>query len=64
MQLGVMSVQTGPRISSFFLKLPRGEKLTTKKASPQSLRSFQIRIAHSLKTGIQKILGLKTRMKM
>lgn len=52
MQLGVMSVQTGPRISSF-LKLPRGEKLTTKKAHPQSLRSFQIRIVHSLKIGIQ-----------
>ena len=54
MQPGVVNVQTGPRVSSFFLKLLQGEKLIAKKAQPQFLRSFQIRIAHSLKIGIQK----------
>ena len=54
MQPGVVNVQTGPRVSSFFLKLLQGEKFIAKKAQPQFLRSFQIRIAHSLKIGIQK----------
>lgn len=58
---GPMSVKTGPSVSSFFLKLLRGKTFTRQHIQ---VLCVEIRIIHSLQTGLLRSPNLKTGMRM